>query len=509
MKFGDKTLADLASVGATGREDVRLWIRSSTAGLHELQLVPEHGSAFAARFALAPDAARDGATSIRFPEDFDAAPKLSAGTRYTFRIVRCADDSLLGAGKFETAPLTPAAARECFSIAFTSCHQPFAENGAVKPGALDLLDVLDEALDSQAVTRLVLTGDQIYADTPKRYSLFHERYFRSVAPAGRRRVADCTRQEVRRLYQQRYRIFWGFPAFQRLLANRATYMSLDDHEVVDNFGSAPEHASSEFEAVREGALDAYWDYQGLRVAGPGAERPPSFHFDFEYGPVAIFVVDVRSERRCEGRRLRIYSDAQHAELERFLARHAHRDALGIVTGVPIVHIPDWLNAPFVRFDRGRTDLSDRWSVPGAHACRRRLLGALFEHQQRHPRQRLVLVAGDIHTGSAFELRWEGTPHRLWQLNASALSNVSTTPLQWAMQKAPWLTRRIRIGPPYPDLRVSLLPDEQGHGHNPYGGLNVGLMQLTKRGGETALGLKLITHAGRASGYRTLYSSADL
>jgi hypothetical protein len=122
---------------------------------------------------------------------------------------------------------------------------------------------------------------------------------------------------------------------------------------------------------------------------------------------------------------------------------------------------------------------------------------------------VVLVAGDIHTGSAFELRWEGTPHRLLQLNASALSNVRTTPLQWLMQKAPGLTRHIRIGAPYPALRVSLLPHAEAHRENPYGGLNVGLLHFTNTGQKTTLRLKLLGPAAAAPGFRTLYSSHEL
>jgi alkaline phosphatase D len=499
----------LVAVGATDVHSVRFWIRSTTAGMHELTLRPAGGESVVTRFSLASQADRDGVTSVCFPGDFPDAPALRGGCLYTYSVARCADGIMIGSGRFETSPDGPEQTPEHFSIAFSSCHQPFDKRGAVRSGALDLLTVLEDILESEATKRFVLTGDQIYADSPASLSLFDDAYFRGVGPAGRHRILDCTRQEVRSLYQQRYRIFWSFAEFQRLQANRATYMSLDDHEVVDNFGSAPAHDSAEFHAVREGALDAYWDYQALRFVGPAEQRPASFHFDFAYGPFAVFVMDVRSQRRCEDDRLRIYSEQQHAALERFLAAHAKKDVLAIVTGVPIVHIPDWLNAPFVRFDRGRTDLSDRWSVPGAQSCRRRLLSTIFEHQQRHPQQRLVLVAGDIHTGSAFELRWEGTPHRLLQLNASALSNISTTPLQWLMQKAPGLTRHIRIGAPYPALRVSLLPHAAPHDENPYGGLNVGLLHFTCAGGKTALRLKLMAHAGTAPGFRTVYSSHAL
>jgi hypothetical protein len=49
---------------------VRFWIRSSTAGTHELTLHPAGGEAFVKRFSLAQQAERDGAISGSFPDDF-------------------------------------------------------------------------------------------------------------------------------------------------------------------------------------------------------------------------------------------------------------------------------------------------------------------------------------------------------------------------------------------------------------------------------------------------------
>jgi hypothetical protein len=286
-------------------------------------------------------------------------------------------------------------------------------------------------------------------------------------------------------------------------------MSLDDHEVIDNFGSAPEHASASFRHVRQGALDACWDYQALRVMAPAAVRPSSLHFSFDYGPVSVFVMDVRSERRHVDGRLQVYSDGQHEALRRFLRERSAQPVIALVTGVPIVDVPDWLNGPLSRLDRGRTDLSDRWSTPAARACRKRLLGLLFQHQCANPAQRLVLVAGDIHTGSAFELHWEGTPHRMLQLNASALSNLRTTPLQWLLQKTPGWNRRIHVGSPCPALRVALVPGTNPGDQNPYGDLNLGILQICRAGRDTSLRLRIMTHdSACAAGFRAVFTSPE-
>jgi alkaline phosphatase D len=287
-------------------------------------------------------------------------------------------------------------------------------------------------------------------------------------------------------------------------------MSFDDHEVVDNFGSRVEHAAERFRAVREGALEAAWNYQGLRMAAPSSVRRASMHFAFEYGPVAVFTMDVRSERRRTAEELVVYGEHQHQELRRFLEANAVKPVVVIVTGVPIVHVPDWLTAAVALVDRGHTDISDRWSAPRARSCRRRLLGLLYEHQRRCPGQRIVLVGGDVHTGSAHELVWDdGTDLGMVQLNASALTNRRTTPLQWLMQTAPELMQHIDIGAPYPRLRVRPMPGEAGHAHNPVGALNVGLLAFSHERGHTGMRVKILAYDAKQRAARAVFVSREL
>jgi alkaline phosphatase D len=507
MGFPQQTVENLAGVGATGATSARIWLRVHEAGAHELLLCRAGGSEQRFRFELGREPDRDGVTSVCYPADFSGASPLEPLERYEFRVERCGDRVEIGSGEFETAPLPHQQAPERFSLAFTSCHQPFKSSGAIDPESLVLLNALEPMLEAEAVKRLVMSGDQMYADSPSELSLFDPDYFASVGPPGRRTLLECGREQVRALYQQRYRIFWQPPAFRRLQARLPVYMSFDDHEIVDNFGSRSVHSASAFSSVREGALDAAWDYQALRVFEPASERPPSLHMSFEYGPVAVFVMDLRSQRRRSPERLIVYGDDQHRDLERFLEQHAEKPVLVIVTGVPVVHVPDWLTTAVSLVDRGHTDISDRWSAPKARVCRRRLLGLLYEHQKRHPRQTLVLVGGDVHTGSVHELIWEDTEQRMFQLNASAISNRRTTALQWLMQTAPGLVQHIDIGAPYPRLRVHLMRGEPGREHNPFGELNLGLVECLREREQTRIRIKLVAHDPLARlGTRVVFSS---
>jgi hypothetical protein len=507
--FHHAAIENLVGVGATGKSSVRIWIRSSESGSHELVLATQNSPSGRHGFEVPSDDGRDGITSVGYPDDFPGEPPLTPLERYTFSVERRRDRFVLGSGAFETSPASAAEAPARFALAFASCHQPFLSSGAVDPKALLLLGALEPLLEAENVKRLVLSGDQMYADSPAPLSLFDAGYFATVAPGGQKCIVECSREQVRTLYQQRYRIFWRIPAFVRLQAQRTVYMSFDDHEVVDNFGSRVEHAAERFRALRQGALDAAWDYQGLRIAAPSGARPPSMHFTFEYGPVAVFAMDVRSERRSTTEELIVYGERQHQELRGFLEANANKPVIVIVTGVPLVHVPDWLTAAVALVDRGHTDISDRWSAPKARACRRRLLGLLYEHQTHNPEQRIVLVGGDVHTGSVHELAWEGTDLRMVQLNASALTNRRTTPLQWLMQTAPDLMHHIDIGPPYPRLRVRRMPAEAGAAQNPVGALNLGLLAFSHEPGRTRTRIKIVAYDSRLRAARAAFVSREL
>jgi alkaline phosphatase D len=507
--FHGGAIENLVGVGATEKTSVRIWLRASEPGAHELLLGPENGPIRGRTFELPSDDARDGVTSVCYPEDFPGGEPLVPGERHRFSVERRRDRFDLGSGMFETSPASAADAPARFALAFASCHQPFLSSGALDPEALVLLNALEPVLEAEAVKRLILSGDQMYADSPSPLSLFDDDYFATVAPDGKTSILECSPEQVRRLYQERYRIFWHVPAFAQLQARRAVYMSFDDHEVVDNFGSRIDHSAERFRALRHGALDAAWDYQGLRMAAPSGARPASMHFGFDYGPVAVFVMDVRSERRRTPARLIVYSERQHHELRRFLEANAAKPMIVIVTGVPLVHVPDWLTAAVSLVDRGHTDISDRWSAPKARACRRRFLGLLYEHQTRWPDQRIVLVGGDVHTGSAHDLAWDGTGLGMVQLNASALTNRRTTPLQWLMQAAPDLVRYIDIGAPYPRLRVRLMPGEAGTLRNPVGALNVGLLAFSNERGQTRCRVKIFAYDAQQGAARPVFVSRAL
>jgi alkaline phosphatase D len=186
----------MVAVGAVGAHSARLWMRAERPGRLQVRWWPDDQAHDVAETSVVVpgDDARDHTCSI---EITDALAPLR---HYRFRVVHAADEHLLGEGCFETAPAKPQDTPERFSVAVMSCHQPFDEQGYVRPSAVQMLRAARRCLAAHNVKQVFMVGDQIYADYPAPLSLFQDRYFATVAPAGRARLQDCSAEEVRRLY---------------------------------------------------------------------------------------------------------------------------------------------------------------------------------------------------------------------------------------------------------------------------------------------------------------------
>jgi alkaline phosphatase D len=492
--FERRELGEMVAVGATDATGVRLWVRTLRPGRHHLELWSD-ADRHAGAIDLAPPPGADGTTSFRYPDDVDGAAPLAPVTAYRFRLRR--DDAVIGEGRFETAPSGVADTPARFAFAVMSCHQPFDDDGALHPPSLAMLDVLDRVLVEHDVKRVFLMGDQMYVDYPRGKSPYDDDFFATVAPPGRRSLLDCTPAEVRALYQRRHRAFWSIERFRELLARYPCHPLPDDHELRDNFGTAPEHAGPAWAAVRRGALDAFDDYQGLLLRGRDRPRPEAFDYQVDYGDVAVYGLDVRSQRRHDGEAMRMCADEQFAAFERFLAGTGDKQVVLVVVSVPLMIFPSWVVEVGIKLFGEDTDAADRWSNPAAARSRQRLTRTLFEHQRGHPDQRIVLVSGDIHLGCAVRFVWrQGDVRPVYQLVSSALSNLSDAIARKLGAIAPSLDQALDGEEGELWARVELLPCGDGSPSRPYTELNVGIVEMLRQpDGSLAVRLGLIGRDG--------------
>ena len=494
--FQNPPLEDMVALGAVRPRGVRLWLRLARPEPVEVEWWPEGREGERARGRLAPpeDPADDGTLAVELPGELGGAP-LAPRTRHRFRVTRGAE-TLVEAG-FETAPVGPADGPDRVAIGLLSCHQPFDDEGRIAPHAEPMLRAAIEVLERHDAKLVLTVGDQCYTDWPKSLSLLDDEHFASVAPPGRARLTDCTREEVRALVQRRYRHFWNVPAWRELHLRFPCLPMLDDHELVDNWGSDPAHGHPPWRAVGLGARAAYEDYQALRVEPRGDALPDDFDFTVEHGMLAVHAVDLRSNRSADGDG-RMISPTQLERVKSFLRDHAELPAVALVFSVPLVHLPRGVARLMARVTADGEDFSDRWSSDAHAADRDSMLRAIHEHQRAHPEQRVVLLSGDIHIGAAHELRWHGEDFVFHQLISSGITHLPGWPTRILSGLSIRANRRIRTLEDDLQADVHLLRGARGNatGRNPYLNLNLGLLELEREGARWHTRLLLYGPGGR-------------
>jgi phosphodiesterase/alkaline phosphatase D-like protein len=250
---------------------------------------------------------------------------------------------------------------------------------------------------------------------------------------------------------------------------------IDDHDIVDNWGSDPSHQTEAWRSVGEGARWAYYDYQGTHVLPLREELPPSFHYNIVYGHTAVFVMDLRSQRRA-GENGQLYSDDQERDLRAFLEENKDRKVLLFVLTVPVVHLPRWLAKVGARFSKDGEDFSDRWSSLAHVRDRDRFLRIIHEHQQRHPDQYVALLSGDIHIGCAHKVTWDEGGH-LYQFVSSGITNPVSRAIKFGSHLLIRFNRRLATEDGDVQGDVRLVSGTGWRRWNPYGGLNLGVLEI--------------------------------
>ena len=260
-------------------------------------------------------------------------------------------------------------------------------------------------------------------------------------------------------------------------ADYPCYPILDDHEILDNWGSVDSHDTRAWQPFLEGARAAYFDYQGSRVSDR-ADAGDDFDYEVEYGPMAAYVLDLRSNRRT-GAAPRLFSRDQETRFCRFLEKNGGRDALFVVLSVPAIHLPRWGAKIASWVTPENEDFSDRWSTAGHARDRDWLLTHLHRHQKRHPDQRIALLSGDIHIACAHEIVWRDGTRPLLQLISSGITHRVGLPTQIASKYSMLANKKIVVEDGKLEARVQPLNAVPKLAENPYTKLNLGVVELER------------------------------
>jgi alkaline phosphatase D len=190
-------------------------------------------------------------------------PPLGPSIRY--KLLALGEDAV---AEFRTFPARGEAASKT-SFIFGSCRFP-GISGAGKSADAIAGPIYANAKDPDC-RFMLMAGDQIYAD----YPTANEQA--STAPGFR----SC------------YHNAFGYAQMRRLLRSCPTYMTLDDHEITNDWSSDRRNKKAD-KALLDVALEAYRIYQ--RSHGPQTFGKHHY-FSFDCGEIPFFVLDTRTYRR--------------------------------------------------------------------------------------------------------------------------------------------------------------------------------------------------------------------
>lgn len=276
-------------------------------------------------------------------------------------------------GTFKTVA-SESAGETCF--AFGSCRYLLRLfGGTLFDGRGDkTFRSIDRQIDKgAAIDFLLMVGDQIYAD--------------DLNVFGPDRSLDE--------FFSRYRKVFGQPHIRKLMGRIPTYMTLDDHEISNDWNQDRVKKDADLFAA---AIHAYQCYQF--VHGPGfqfsgrpdySDTPQKLWYQFRHGNSVFFIMDTRTERHPSFSPPEMISETQMDALLDWLTAPAHKTAKKfIVTSVPF-------------FPDTRSGSNDKWS--GFKNQRLKIL----DHIRDKKVAKVVFLAGDVHCSMAGQLKYVGDP----------------------------------------------------------------------------------------------------
>lgn len=386
---------------------------------------------------------------------------LQPDTTYTYALTLNDTPPTQPDGTFTTLP-APGVRRD-FAFAFGSCFRNITPTSGQTFRALNAQRARDN------LRFLLQIGDQIYAEQGNCNGL------------GR---AAISIQDYRAVYLHN----WSNPHYRALLRSLPVYMTLDDHEVDNDWswdstarrwGHMPPYQTFlrwlkrrpkdelmlTIHRVRD-AMQAYWEHQGMHASGYiqlprmdaagrfvfQEDHEGTFAYTFQAGAAAFFVLDTRTMRvdGPEGRFM--LGEAQWQALEQWLLDMRDAAVKFVVTSSTLLY------DMWVDYSR------DRWG--GYARERNRLLYFLAANGIEN----VYFLAGDIHSAHAVHADLygpNGRDLRIWEFCSSPFEQ-QTNPATWTYipvvsgaikrQKMHWVLPQYNYGV----VRVTYNASEQAH-----------------------------------------------
>jgi phosphodiesterase/alkaline phosphatase D-like protein len=312
----------------------------------------------------------------------------------------------------------------CPEVAFVSCNG----NHGLYPTEIDPSDFKGwEKMNDEKPDFLVMTGDQIYADT-----LWEKVAGIQDFVEGKTKKID--EEALEDFYIQLYIDSWANESMALALAQIPNIMTWDDHDIIDGYGSYGKPYRNTLKSVFAKAK-IYFELFQVRTTFNKAliNKKYDYSICLKVRNYAFILPDTRSHRDE-------YNVMDHKQYLAIANAVIHQNKLNITTAKDIVcfvlPVPiayrDFSNilekGVFYIHDRlrkftksGSDDLIDHWDHNYHKAEQKVMLDFIFEIGEIYNPKNLLIVSGDVHSSGAARI----TQHRKYNEQRFATQLVSS------------------------------------------------------------------------------------
>ncbi len=483
----NKRLKNGVIIGHTTDTEAKIWIRTQKEGSYLLALVPvdytdEDKEKRLNRFLDSkectleeleksfPDA-QSQEVKTSFKQDCTKVlefKKLKSGSRYRYFLAAVGKDDRLevvidslpyiasrkaeknssgSAGfYFQTLETNP----KSFSFALFSCHNPYIdgkdEDTVVEVDAENMKawDSFSRNLHrhrsplvdntSSNLAFVIGGGDQCYVDGRDKINIWN--YLYKVMGAKEDGEVYPSQDDMVSWYRNIYRAYWGFPQVRTVFGMYPTYMTWDDHEIGDGWGSfenkgkfrhpiykkarekglSDKQAKELLDRMFAAAKQVYIEYEHSH--NPTVDSG-QLYYDFSYGNANFYVLDGRGHRDINRNWFKILGKKQMEHFKKYVSNVKDNEVLFVVSAVPLLHTTALVTEQVskIRFTGLSDDLKDSWEHPIHNHERGELMHCLWEAAKRGVK--VCILSGDVHASAAFEL--SNGEHKIYQVTSSAIT----------------------------------------------------------------------------------------
>jgi hypothetical protein len=391
-------------VGAVSDREARIWLRADEPSQARVHVFRDSGGEVpGSPFRSTGSADPSGTATI-------VAHLPAAYARYSYDVRDAAGASVLpawlGTPGFWSAPEPDTTGPFRFGVVSCNDMRPKSQKG--RPDPERPWRTLHAKADELDLAFLLCVGDQMYAD-----DAWDAEVGGKVFPPT-----------LRRAYHAAYQAQWDFRWFRRTLANLPSYMTWDDHEIRNGWGSerldgTAANRQAAFGVVREVYRRFQHDHNPPSFGG----GPHDLFYAFQYGNAGVLVLDGRGERDIESAVDPLLGAHQWKCVKEWLQGETPGlEALFVVASVPPVHVPPELAKPGGAL---ASDIRDQWTSDYNLPELERLAALLFDRANEHDIP-VVLLGGDVHLGTVACLRSTRPEHAkrplIYQLCSSPITS---------------------------------------------------------------------------------------